>query len=163
MTLPCSLSMFCWDCLIWTCLFKCLCEVYLPVLLDFHVCHHVVFLFLLKITLVYAYTLGPRDYNTGGYDLSVITTLKPLWQIFFIDSNVICPVIMIFCIDFFSNYNLKMSKIMIFYFDFLWLQLENDQNRYLYQTTIPSYWGVLEITIKFGGELTPPEPKMVIF
>ena len=54
--------------------------------------------------------------------------LKPLWQMFSIDSNINFPSDNDFLYQFFGNYNLKMSKLMIFYIYFQQLWLENEQN-----------------------------------
>ena len=47
-----------------------------------------------------------------------------------------------------GNYDMKMSKINQLFHSY---------------TTIPSYRGVLQITIKLGGKCTLPEPKRTIF
>ena len=58
-------------------------------------------------------TLRPQDYN-----LLVITTWNLCVKFSPLTAMLICPVIMIFYINFFGNYNLKMKKIMIFYIHF---------------------------------------------
>ena len=47
----------------------------------------------------------------GDYDLSAITTWNLCGRYFPLTAMLICPMIMIFCIEFFSDYNLTMSKI----------------------------------------------------
>ena len=60
------------------------------------------------------HTLGPRD-----YDLSVIMTWNLHGKYSPLTAILICPVIMTFYITFFfGDYNLKMSKITIFYINF---------------------------------------------
>ena len=131
------------------------------------------------------FTLTSRDSDSRYYNLLVIMTWNLCDKYSPLTAMLICPVITIFYMDFFSDYNLKMSKIGRWStFPYLYQRVPNNNimgtplntcssailfiTSIIYyfriQTIIPSYRGVLGITISnLEGNQAPHSWKMIFY